>query len=203
VRQHSLRAPAAPGIYRVGSAWSGVVTTLYVRSARPPAEITDAIRDILATTEPGTSLFAERMLEDRVRDATSDARYVTMLLLAFGALAALLAAIGVYGVLAWSVVQRRREFGVRLAVGARPGELVTGVLREGAGLLVGGVVLGLLLALVGTRVLRAFLYEIEPGDPLTLTIVAVGLALIGLTASLIPAVRAGRTDPLVIMRDGV
>jgi len=202
VRQQTLRSPPAPGIYWQTGPWAQVVTTLYIRSARPPAELVAAVREVLAATEPGTSLFAERMLEDRVRDATSDARYVTMLLLVFGSIAALLAAIGVYGVLAWSVVQRRREFGLRLAVGAQPRKLVAEVVREGALLLAAGVTAGLLLALAGARVLRAFLHEIQPGDPLTLVIVATSLVIIGIVATMLPALRAGRTDPMVVLRDG-
>jgi ABC-type antimicrobial peptide transport system permease subunit len=126
---------------------------------------------------------------------------VTLLLIAFGILAAVLAAIGVYGMIAYSVQERRSEFGVRMAIGAQPGELVSGVMREGLRLLVFGLTAGLLIALASAGMLRAFLYEIQPTDRLTLAGVILMVSAVAVIATLLPAMRAGRVDPMVVLRE--
>jgi predicted permease len=198
-RYQRLQNEASPAVYRLGG--DGTEATLFIRTRGNPASFIEPVRRVVAAAEPGTAVFDESTLRQRIHEAASDTRYVTLLLIAFGALAALLAAIGVYGVLAYSVQARRNEFGVRMAVGARPGELVSGVMREGLRLLAIGLVIGLLLALASAGVLRAFLYEIQPTDRPTLAGVILMVSAVAVIATLLPALRAGRVDPMVVLRE--
>jgi predicted permease len=198
-RYQRIRTAPSPAIYTLGG--NGTVTTLFVRAQGNPARLIPAVRSVVSEVEPGTSMFAASTLRQRVREAASDTRYVTSLLTAFGAVAALLAAIGVYGLLAYSVLERKREFGIRMAVGARRGELVAGVVRQGSKLLAAGLLIGLLAAIAAAGLLRAFLFEIQPGDPPTLAGVVILLTLVGAVATLLPALRAGRVNPVAVLRE--
>jgi putative ABC transport system permease protein len=122
------------------------------------------------------------------------------LLLVFAVLALMLAAVGVYGVLTYSVAQRTQEMGVRLAFGARPGELVLLVLRQGMGLVMLGVVLGMAGAWASARLLGEWLFGLEPRDPATFAAAAVFLVLVALLACYLPARRASRLDPMAALR---
>ena len=118
----------------------------------------------------------------------------------FATLALLLAAVGIYGVISYSVAQRTREFGVRVALGAQVSDIIRLVLGHGVGLAARGVVLGLLGGAVLTRYLESLLYQVQPRDPLVFLGVALGLGLVALVAVSVPAWRATAVDPLVAMR---
>jgi ABC-type antimicrobial peptide transport system permease subunit len=135
-------------------------------------------------------------------DRTLDSRRLTnVLLTAFGALAVLLSAVGIYGVMSLNVRRRTREFGIRLAIGAQPRQLTWSVLRDGLALAGGGAMFGVLGALAVTRYLRSLLYEVSPTDPLVFVALPLSLLGVALIASWLPAWRAGRSDPLVALRD--
>ena len=119
---------------------------------------------------------------------------------AFGVLALILATVGLYGVMWYSVTQRTREFGVRLALGASEGEVVKMVLAKGLKTTLGGVVLGLVFALAGTRVLSGLLYGVGTLDPVVFSLVPAVLLGIGQLASYLPARHASRADPVVVLR---
>jgi putative ABC transport system permease protein len=123
------------------------------------------------------------------------------LLSVFGALAAVLAAIGIYGVMAYTVSERTAELGLRMALGATNTELSRLVLRKAVALTVAGVTLGLLASLGLTRVIEGFLFGVEATDPATFIVVALGLCLVAVLASLTPAVRASRLDPIIALRE--
>jgi putative ABC transport system permease protein len=123
------------------------------------------------------------------------------LLSAFGAVAVSLAAIGLYGVLAFIVAQRRREIGVRMALGAQPRDVIADVMGQGLRLAGLGVVVGIGMALAGTRLLNSMLFATSPTDGVTFAAVAALLVAIAAGASLVPAVRASRVDPLIALRD--
>jgi ABC-type antimicrobial peptide transport system permease subunit len=118
----------------------------------------------------------------------------------FGAAALCLAALGVYGVLTLSIAQRTRELGIRLALGAQPRELATGVVRQALGLCALGVAAGAVLALALARFVSGLLYGVSPGDPLTIGSTAAALMVVALVASAIPALRAAKTDPVDALR---
>jgi ABC-type antimicrobial peptide transport system permease subunit len=123
-----------------------------------------------------------------------------LLLSAFGVLALVLASAGIYGVMSYTVSQRRRETGVRLALGATAGNVMRLVIRDGMRLAGIGVACGIVLALLSTRVLASMLFGVSPLDPLTFTAMAVFLTAVGLLACMIPARRASRTDPMTAIR---
>ena len=128
-------------------------------------------------------------------------RLLTVLLGIFGALGLLLGAIGLYGVLAYVVSQRQRDIGVRLALGARPGAVLQMIVRRGLVLALAGVATGIAGSLAMGRVLSTVLYDVQPGDPLTLVAVTTILLGVAALASWIPARRAARVDPVVTLRE--
>ena len=159
-------------------------------------------RAALAKWAPGFPMYDMRTMENRVGQSLAYARLSALLLGLFAAVALGLAAIGVYGVIAYSVVQRTREIGIRVALGATGADVVTMVVRRGLvlGALGGGV--GLVVALVVTRVLGSLLYEVAPRDPLTLVGIVGVLAIVVLLASWIPARRAAAVPAVEALKGG-
>ena len=138
----------------------------------------------------------------QVRDSTlSGTSRPAGLIGAFAAIAVLLAGIGLYGVVSHAVTQRRREIGIRMALGARSCDVLSGVLRDACAMVAVGLAIGLLGAFALTRVMKSLLFEVSPLDPLALTVACVSMILIGLLAGLLPASRAARVDPLTTLRD--
>jgi putative ABC transport system permease protein len=127
-------------------------------------------------------------------------RFNMLLLGLFAALALVLAAVGIYGLMAYAVSQRTHEIGVRLAVGAQRRDVLSLVVGHGAKLALLGITIGILAALVLTRLMASLLFEVTPGDPATFATVAVLLAMVGLAACYLPARRATRVDPMVALR---
>jgi putative ABC transport system permease protein len=174
--------------------------TIVVRSAGEPAAAIGALRAALRSIDPAIPLFGERTVDELVDDMAAQRRLNTLLLTIFGIVAAVLAAVGVYGVLAYSVQQRTRELGVRVALGATAGTLLRLVLAEGLVLAGTGLVLGLVGALALGRVLTTLLYNVSAYDPATLAAIAGVAALIAFLACLVPAIRAVRLDPVNALR---
>jgi ABC-type antimicrobial peptide transport system permease subunit len=139
-------------------------------------------------------------MRERAAEVTSRARFIAVLLAGFATLALLLAAIGIYGVMAYSVSARTRELGIRIALGAESSDVRALVLREGVTLIAAGLTLGLVSAWASLRILQSQLYEMSPTDPLTLGVVAMVLASVALLACYLPARKAMRTDPLAALR---
>ena len=127
-------------------------------------------------------------------------RFQGQVIAVFAVLALVLAGVGIYGVISYTVAQRRREFGVRVALGASVGDIIRLVVRHGAGLAVRGVALGILGALLLMRSLESLLYQVNPRDPMVFIGVGLGLGAIALVAACIPARRAAKADPLVEIR---
>jgi len=174
--------------------------SLSVRSATSgslASAVTSAVRE-LDREQPLTNV---RTMEALVDGSIAQKRFTMLLLGAFSALALVLAAVGTYSVLAYSVRQRLREIGIRLALGARPGELVRLVVLEGLRPTSAGVVIGLAGAAALAGVLSRFVYGVSSLDPATFSAVAGVVLLVGVTSSLIPAYRATRVDPITTLRD--
>jgi putative ABC transport system permease protein len=174
--------------------------SVVLRTAGDPLLQASALRSALAEIDPNQPLVRVRTMEDNMAATVAQPRFRTWLIGIFAALALLLAAVGIYGVMSYSVTQRTSEIGIRVALGAQPSDVFRIVVGEGLRLALLGVAVGLVAALVLTRVLQSFLYGISTSDPLTFTGVALLLTLVGVAASFFPARRATRVDPIVALR---
>ena len=190
----------APHLYvSLAQQGSGRVS-LAVRTTGDGAAAIRGVLHAIGDIEPSIPLDMVRPLSSFIDQSLATRRLTQLLLAAFAAIAVLLAAIGIYGVMSLSVAERRREFGVRLAVGAAPGALVRLVLRDGARLAAFGVILGVAGALVATRWLASLLYEVSPTDPTVFVTLSLALGAIAMVACYLPARRAARADPLAALR---
>ena len=195
----SLSAPAKPRIYYFGTQVPFGSLTVAIKTARDPLALASAVRHEVAALDP--NLPVEALTMDQIlADSLARQRFSIQLMAAFAALAAMLAAIGIYGVLAYLVDQRRREFGIRVALGARPGDVLALVLRQGSIPIAAGLIAGIAGALALTRLLKSLLYEVSATDPLIFSAVSLGLIAVSLAAMSIPARRATRVDPVDALR---
>ncbi len=174
--------------------------TLHVRTAAPARALAEPLRKALAAVEPTLPFLDPRTMGEQIIPATIGQRMGARMLALFGSLALLLAAIGLYGVMSFMVNQRTREIGVRVALGADPRHVVRMVLAQGLRLTAIGLVAGGVLALGAGQLLRSQLFGLSPADPITFGGLALLLGLVAAGASLIPARRAARVDPLVALR---
>lgn len=180
--------------------WVRQSMDLVVRGPSDPMPLTNDIRRIVSRIAPGTPFSNVSTMEQRISQSVEQSRFTTMLLTAFSIVALLLASIGIYGVLSYSVTQRNREIGIRMAIGAQRGDVLKMVVAHGMKLTCIGVVLGLVGALCTTRMISSLLYQVTPTDPTVLGAVVVLVAGIALFASYLPARRASGVDPLVAFR---
>ncbi len=193
--------PAPPGVYAALSpATAQTAVILLARMEGPPLQAVPAVRRIASRLDADLPLYGTRTLEDVVARRLGGRKFSITLLLAFSALAVLLGAVGIYGVMSYSVTQRTREMGVRMALGAHRIDVVRLVLRHGVRLTVLGLLLGLAGAIGSTRFIESQLYEVDAADPLTYVAVAVLLGAVSVMASYMPARKASRTDPLEALR---
>jgi putative ABC transport system permease protein len=174
--------------------------SILVRTEGDPAAVTSAIRTVLAQADPEAPLFEVRTLEDYFALDLGRARFQTTLLSIFAGIALILTSIGLYGLMAYTVVQRTREIGIRMALGASRKEVLAMVLNRGLVLSLCGLGIGVLGALALAKSIQTLLYEIPPRDPATYLVVALTLGAVALLASYIPAMRATRVDPMVALR---
>jgi putative ABC transport system permease protein len=173
---------------------------LVVRSAVDPASLTSAIRAAVAAVDRDQPIFAVQTMQQAVDDSISTRRLTLVLLGVFSALALILAAIGIYGVMAYSVALRTQEIGIRVALGAQQQDVLRLVLGQGARIVFFGVAIGLAAAAVLTRLLASLLFSVSASDPLTFAAVAVVLVAVALLACYVPARRALRVDPIIALR---
>jgi putative ABC transport system permease protein len=174
---------------------------LVVRTQGDPASVIPAIRDVVRQIDPNLPLGNVRTMQQIVDRSLTGARQPAWIIGAFAAVAALLAALGLYGVLSHSVTQQRREIGIRMALGARSRDVLSHVLRNALSMLTLGIALGLLGAFALTRVMENLLFQVSALDPLALGGACVLMMLIGLLAGFVPAKRAARVDPMAVLRD--
>ncbi len=158
------------------------------------------IRDAIRSVERNSPISAIVTFDDLTRSATAESRFYLTLLTAFAAIAVVLAAVGIYGVMAYAVARRTHEIGIRIALGAEPGSVMRAVVGEGLSMASIGAAAGLLTALGLTRLMRGILYGVTPNDSWTFAAVTAVLVLVALVATLVPALRATRVDPLVALR---
>jgi len=176
------------------------LSTLVVRTSGDPHLLAPAIREQVLAVDPNQPVYDVKTMEERVALTLETRRFAVVLLGIFGALALLLAAIGLYGVLAFTVSQRTREIGIHMALGASARDVLVMVMKQGMSLVLVGIVLGVAGAYAVTRTIRSLLFEVGTTDPLTFVAVLVLLAVVGFIASYVPARRATKVDPLEALR---
>ena len=197
VRDLGLDQEVEPTFYDVAT---GPSMTLLVKTAANRDRFAPAIRDAIRRLDPEIPIMKIQPLEQNVSGSLARRRFALWLLAAFGGIAAFLTAAGIYGLLAYSVSARVREFGVRAAVGASPGELVAMILREAAALTMPGLAAGVVLSIGLARVMKSFVYKLSPVDPISIASAGVFIAILTLIAAWLPARRAAAVDPATALR---
>jgi putative ABC transport system permease protein len=201
VKSQTLDAEAGPQIYvphKQDAGWGGL--SLAVRAKGDPQSLVPSLRAEVRALDSNLPVFDVKTLGQVVDASLAYRRATAVLMAAFACLAAALAAVGLYGVISYAVTQRTREIGIRVALGARPGDVLRLVLRQGGALVVAGVALGALLAFAATRAMQSLLYEVSSADPAVFILVPLLLGAVALVACLVPARRAARVDPMVALR---
>jgi putative ABC transport system permease protein len=171
-----------------------------LRTKADPATLTATVRETIHSLDPELPLAKVSTLTTLVEDSLKQPRFAMLLLASFGALALLLASVGMYGVISYSVEQRTQEIGIRMALGAERSNVLRMVLGQGARLAATGIALGVLAAVGITRFMSSFLYGIRPTDPFTFGAVSLLLLTTALLACYLPAHRAMRVDPMIALR---
>ena len=171
-----------------------------VRTSVEPLSLAGAVRNQIAALDKDQAVFNVRTMEEALSRSVAARRFSMILLGVFAMLALVLAAVGIYGVISYSVAQRTREVGIRMALGARTIDVIKLVVRDGLKLVLIGVGVGLAGALALTRLMTTLLFGVTPTDTVTYATVALGLVLVALIACCIPARRATKVDPLVALR---
>jgi len=199
-RQLSLKEGSQPEIYVPYLQNPGLTFTLVARTASDPRSLTGALRKEVLSADREIPAVNIKLMEELISNSVAKERFYVLLLAVFAALALILAAVGVYGVMSYSVTLRTRDIGIRMALGARPVDIFKHIV--GQALLLGliGLGVGIVLAITSTRVMSSLLYGINATDPLTLAITSLVLLAVALLASYLPARRATRVDPLVTLR---
>lgn len=204
VKQKGLDLPFEPALYtpylqdETNHAFAGF--NLFVRTIGPPTSLAGTVRALVHSLRPDQPIDVMQTMNDALFRALAPRRLSLILVTSFAGLALLLSAIGIFGMIAYAVSQRTHEFGVRLALGAAPQDVLRLVLGEGFKIVTAGVFVGIAAAFALTRFMRTLLYGVRPNDPWTLAGVAVLFALVALAACYIPARRASRVDPVVALR---
>jgi predicted permease len=176
--------------------------TLVVRASGDPVALAPAIRSAVRDADPNLAISSLRTMEDVAAKSVAQQRFLATMLLVFAGVGLLLSVVGVYGVMAQLAADRAREMGIRVALGARAGQVQWLVVRRGLRLVAIGVGVGLVAAVLATRAVSALLYGVGALDPLTFTMVPVLLVITALVATWLPARRASRADPVGVMRNG-
>jgi putative ABC transport system permease protein len=184
--------------YLQASAGSGVIAIL--RTAGDPGSLTTALRQAIRELDPEIPVYQARPLPEIAADRNAPRRLAALLIAVFAAIALVLAAVGIYGVMAYAVAQRTQEIGLRMALGARREDILGMVLRSGTIMAFAGVGIGLVAALALARLITSLLFQTSATDPPTFSIVPLLLVTVALVACYIPARRATRVDPLVALR---
>jgi len=200
IHQNTLVAPVyremyTPALQRAPMGWN-----LVVRGAVDPTRLTAAIKNEVRALDKNLPIYNVKTMEERVSESAAQPRLRTTLLGIFAALAVLLAAVGIYGVISYSVTQRTHELGIRRALGAQSGHVLRLVVRQGMALALVGVAIGLTASFGLARLIQGLLFGVSPMDPWTFVSIPLLLALVALSATLIPAWRATRVDPMVALR---
>ena len=196
--------PAGPELYmqvrQVANNFLGGNLNFVVRTANESVALESSIRQVVRELDPSLPVYSLKSMNEVVTKSMVQPRFLALLLATFSGLALFLAAIGIYGVMAYSVAQRTQEIGVRMALGAQPLHVLRLVFGQSLMMLVTGTAIGLAGAFALTRLMRTLLFEVTASDPLTYVSVVGLLTVVALVACYIPARRAAKVDPLIALR---
>jgi predicted permease len=208
IREDGLDKPPLPTIYTPAAQVSDgmteatndwFLTTFMVRTTKGTAPA-DALRAAVSDVDPSLPVANVRTMNDVVRASVAAHRFITTLLAAFAAIAILLTAVGLYGVISYRVAMRTREIGIRIALGAEPRAMVALVVRDGLAFTLAGLAVGLVASLALARMISGFLFGVTATDPATYALIAIGVVAVALAACVVPARRAARVAPLVALK---
>jgi hypothetical protein len=200
-RTGGLHAPIEPVVYVPIEQVPRQDIHLAIRTRSEPLVAMPGIREAVRQVDPHLALGEVRTMEQLKEQSMLWEKQPTWVVGAFAGVAALLAALGLYGVLAHAVTQQRREIGIRMALGARPGDVVAHTLRSALSMLMVGLGVGLAGAFALTRALKSLLFEVSALDPSALAVACLSMTLVGIVAALIPASRAAAVDPMAALRE--
>ena len=187
-------------MYRSFNQWPWFDLTMVLRTAGDPSTLIASAREAIWSIDRNVPLSNIQTMDRTVALSIAQPRFYTTMLLSFAVVALALGAVGLFGVLSFVVSRRTREIGLRMALGAFEKDVLGMMVKRGLGLTIAGVALGILAALLVTRVLRAFLYDVAPTDPATFIAVSILLIGVAFAASYLPARRAARVDPMDALR---
>jgi putative ABC transport system permease protein len=200
IRHLGPAQPPRPEIYQSVTQRSFPFIALVVRTEQDPYAAVPSIRQAVASLDPDLPLSRVRSMDDHVAHSLSRPRFLSTLVASFGGLAVVLALVGIYGMMAWSVTQRRQEIAIRMALGASRGRMIAMVLTRAVTLAAIGIAVGLAVAPLATRSLRGLLYGITSTDPLAFASTAAALVAVAVLSALVPAIRASRIEPAAATR---
>jgi putative ABC transport system permease protein len=200
IRQESLTDEVTPEIYVPFAQMPVNGMTLLVRTTADPLGLVSAVRDQVLAIDKNQPIYDVKTLNQRVNDAVAVSRSLMLLFTAFALLALVLGSVGIYGIVSYSVTQRTHEIGIRMALGAQTANVLGLIMRNGLILVLTAIAIGIVSALALTRFLRTLLFGVTPADSVTFVMVSLVFFVIAMLASLIPALRATRVDPLVALR---
>ncbi len=200
VRHYTLETPARTQIYWPYTQFAYPSAGLAIRTPRAPAQLAESVRRAVLAIDPDQPVFAVRTMEDVVAESVARRRLVMSLLGMFAAAALVLASVGIYGVMSYFVEQRTHDLGIRIALGASRPDVLRHVLGQGFAITVAGLAAGLLGSVAVMRLLRTMLFQVQASDPPTFLVVAMTLTVVAMAATLAPARRAMRVDPIVALR---
>ena len=200
VLNRRLTESPQPILYRPLDQSSDLTVALLVRTRGDGAGVVERLTREVQAIDPGVPVYAVRSMTDLVAANVAQRQFLMRLLVAFGTVATALAVLGIYGVMSYSVAQRTREIGIRLAIGAKQGDVSRMIIGRGLALTAAGLVVGLAAALALSRLVESQLFGVRPSDPLTLTTVFVLMSSVAAAAAWLPARRAARVDPVVALR---
>jgi putative ABC transport system permease protein len=200
IKNTSLRAAAEPAVYFTQRQFPFRAMELVVRGRRDAALLREAIREELRQLDPGLPIPQVKPLRRVLQTSVDPSRFVMLLMSVFAILALAIAAVGIYGILSYTVSRRRREIGIRVALGAEPGMIRRMVVREGLTMTVAGTILGVVGAQLSAKLLTRFIYDTRPSDPSTIALVIGAVLGVALVACAVPGWRASAEDPTTALR---
>ncbi|MCH7572895.1 MAG: FtsX-like permease family protein, partial [Planctomycetes bacterium] len=189
-----------PGFYLPAQQCPLVDMNVLVAVDLPPSEMMGALREAVWSLDAQLPILSMTTMRELFSERIAQPRFTMLLMALFGVIALCLAIVGVYGLISYSVSQRTREIGLRMALGANPGSVLRQVIGRSLGLTLTGIVIGIIAALILTRLLSQMLYDLTPTDPLTFITVPALLLLVAVAAAYVPARRASRIDPMTALR---